>query len=46
MQEEKVLTPTPLGGDELLGMLAALANPIRLDKISRSWRTDATTSAI
>ena len=30
MQEEKVLTPTPLGGEELLGMLAALANPIRL----------------
>ena len=24
------MTPTPLGGDELLGMMAALANPIRL----------------
>ena len=24
------MTPPPLGGDELLGMLAALANPIRL----------------
>jgi DNA-binding transcriptional ArsR family regulator len=24
------LTPAPLGGDELLGVLAALANPIRL----------------
>ena len=24
------MTPTPLEGDELLGMLAALANPIRL----------------
>ena len=24
------MTPTPLGGDELLGVLGALANPIRL----------------
>ena len=24
------MTPAPLGGDELLGVLAALANPIRL----------------
>ena len=24
------MTPVPLGGDELLGVLAALANPIRL----------------
>ena len=28
--EDSAVTPTPLGGDELLGMLAALANPIRL----------------
>ena len=28
--EESAVTPMPLGGDELLGMLAALANPIRL----------------
>jgi DNA-binding transcriptional ArsR family regulator len=30
VQEENALTPAPLGGDELLGVLAALANPIRL----------------
>ncbi len=30
MTEEEALTSTPLGGDELLGMLAAMANPIRL----------------
>jgi ArsR family transcriptional regulator len=30
VEEENALTPAPLGGDELLGVLAALANPIRL----------------
>ena len=30
MEEENALTPAPLGGDDLLGVLAALANPIRL----------------
>ena len=29
------MTPAPLGGDELLGMLAALANPIRLQILAR-----------
>ncbi len=30
MLEDEALTSTSLGGDELLGMLAAMANPIRL----------------